>query len=80
MASESERMTSSNPPRRRRYARFLWLPLLLVLGVYPQPILDVVNPAVEDTMSQVEKTDPKPTDPIVPGAPALAAETHGGNK
>lgn len=31
MASESERMTSSNPPRRRRYARFLWLPLLLVL-------------------------------------------------
>lgn len=54
--------------------------LLLVLGVYPKPILDVVNPAVEDTISRVDQTDPKPTDPIVPPEQPLAADTHGGNK
>ncbi|MCF2529566.1 NADH-quinone oxidoreductase subunit M [Yinghuangia soli] len=54
--------------------------VLLVLGVYPKPILDVVNPAVEETMSQVERTDPKPSNPIVPAAQPLAAETHGGSK
>ncbi|WP_436777028.1 NADH-quinone oxidoreductase subunit M [Yinghuangia sp. YIM S09857] len=54
--------------------------LLLVLGVYPKPILDVVNPAVEDTITQVEQKDPKPTDPIVPTEQQLAADTHGGNK
>lgn len=54
--------------------------LLLVLGVYPKPILDVVNPAVEDTISKVDQKDPKPTDPIVPPEQPLAADTHGGNK
>ncbi|MEU8137072.1 NADH-quinone oxidoreductase subunit M [Streptodolium elevatio] len=54
--------------------------LLLVLGVYPKPILDVVNPAVEDTITRVEQNDPKPTDPIVPAEQQLAADTHGGNK
>ncbi|WTW96824.1 NADH-quinone oxidoreductase subunit M [Streptomycetaceae bacterium NBC_01309] len=54
--------------------------LLLVLGVYPKPILDVVNPAVEDTISRVDQTDPEPTDPIVPLEQPLAADTHGGNK
>ncbi|MER6915773.1 NADH-quinone oxidoreductase subunit M [Streptomyces sp. NPDC000594] len=34
--------------------------LLLVLGVYPKPLTDVVNPAVEHTLSDVQKTDPRP--------------------
>ncbi|WP_330174205.1 NADH-quinone oxidoreductase subunit M [Streptomyces sp. NBC_01498] len=34
--------------------------LLLFLGVYPKPLTDIVNPAVEHTMSDVQKTDPKP--------------------
>lgn len=34
--------------------------LLLFLGVYPKPLTDIVNPAVEHTMSDVHKTDPKP--------------------
>lgn len=34
--------------------------LLLFLGVYPKPVADLVNPAVEHTMSDVHKTDPKP--------------------
>nr|WSZ97766.1 NADH-quinone oxidoreductase subunit M [Streptomyces sp. NBC_00857] len=34
--------------------------LLLFLGVYPKPLTEIVNPAVEHTMSDVQKTDPKP--------------------
>ncbi|WP_309060233.1 NADH-quinone oxidoreductase subunit M [Streptomyces sp.] len=34
--------------------------LLVFLGVYPKPVTDVVNPAVEQTMSDVEKKDPQP--------------------
>lgn len=34
--------------------------LLLFLGVYPKPLTDIVNPAVEHTMSDVHKSDPKP--------------------
>ena len=34
--------------------------LLIVLGVYPKPLTDVVNPAVQHTMSDVHKKDPKP--------------------
>jgi NADH-quinone oxidoreductase subunit M len=35
--------------------------LILLFGVYPQPVLDVINPAVEATMSDIGKTDPAPT-------------------
>lgn len=34
--------------------------LLLFLGVYPKPLTDIVNPAVQHTLSDVQKTDPKP--------------------
>ncbi|MFM9588755.1 NADH-quinone oxidoreductase subunit M [Streptomyces scabiei] len=34
--------------------------LLLFLGVYPKPLTDIVNPAVEHTMSDVQKKDPQP--------------------
>jgi len=34
--------------------------LTIVLGVYPAPVLDVVNPAVEYTMEVVGMTDPPP--------------------
>ena len=32
----------------------------MVLGFFPKPLLDVINPAVDHTMSQVGKTDPQP--------------------
>ena len=43
--------------------RELWavgplIALLIVFGVYPKPLLDVINPAVHDTLSQVHVTDP----------------------
>ncbi|MFI7100053.1 NADH-quinone oxidoreductase subunit M [Streptomyces sp. NPDC050161] len=34
--------------------------LLLFLGVYPKPLTDLVNPAVDHTLSVVDKQDPKP--------------------
>jgi NADH-quinone oxidoreductase subunit M len=35
--------------------------LILLLGFYPKPVLDVINPAVKATFSQVGATDPNPT-------------------
>ena len=37
--------------------------LLIVLGVYPKPVLDIINPAVRVTMTQVHTTDPRPAHP-----------------
>ncbi|MFI1396296.1 NADH-quinone oxidoreductase subunit M [Streptomyces sp. NPDC020681] len=34
--------------------------LLLFLGVFPKPVMDIINPAVEHTMSDVQEKDPKP--------------------
>jgi NADH-quinone oxidoreductase subunit M len=47
-------------------ARELWavgplIALIIALGVYPQPLLKIINPAVRDTMTQVHATDPPPT-------------------
>jgi NADH-quinone oxidoreductase subunit M len=49
-------------------ARELWavgplVALLIVFGVYPQPLLNIINPAVRQTMSQVHATDPAPPHP-----------------
>jgi NADH-quinone oxidoreductase subunit M len=47
-------------------ARELWavVPLIVLivgLGVYPQPVLKIINPAVSQTLSQTHSTDPPPT-------------------
>ncbi|MFD1832871.1 NADH-quinone oxidoreductase subunit M [Streptomyces desertarenae] len=34
--------------------------LLVLLGVFPKPLTEIVNPAVEHTLSDVRKTDPQP--------------------
>lgn len=34
--------------------------LLLLLGVYPKPVTDVINPAVKHTLSDLQKSDPEP--------------------
>lgn len=49
--------------------------LLLVLGVYPKPILDVVNPAVANTMRTIGQHDPKPVVPMN-GVPRRAEGPH----
>jgi NADH-quinone oxidoreductase subunit M len=37
------------------------LVLIVVLGFFPKPLLSVINPSVDHTMSQVDKHDPAPT-------------------
>jgi NADH-quinone oxidoreductase subunit M len=41
------------------------LAIIVVLGVYPKPLLDVITPAVKSTMQDTGTTDPAPT---LPGA------------
>jgi NADH-quinone oxidoreductase subunit M len=58
-------------------ARELWavaplIALIVVLGVYPKPALDIINPAVHSTLVGVHSTDP------VPPHPATAA-VHSAN-
>ena len=58
-------------------AREAWViaPLIAViifLGFYPKPVLDVINPAIERTMQTVGVTDPGPT--------VTGAESDGGSK
>jgi NADH-quinone oxidoreductase subunit M len=35
--------------------------LIVVLGFFPKPLLSIINPSVDHTMSQVDKQDPAPT-------------------
>jgi NADH-quinone oxidoreductase subunit M len=48
------------------------LALILFLGVYPKPVLDMINPAVTRTMQDAGQTDPAPSHP--------ATEQSGGNR
>jgi NADH-quinone oxidoreductase subunit M len=34
--------------------------LILVLGIYPKPVIDVINPAVQATLTDIGATDPEP--------------------
>ena len=38
--------------------------LLVFLGVFPKPLTEIVDPAVEHTLSDVQQTDPKPDHPV----------------
>ncbi|MGH3341664.1 MAG: NADH-quinone oxidoreductase subunit M, partial [Carbonactinosporaceae bacterium] len=49
--------------------RELWavaplIALIVALGVYPKPALDVINPAVDRTLKSVQQQDPAPTVPV----------------
>jgi NADH-quinone oxidoreductase subunit M len=61
-------------------ARELWavgplIALIIALGVYPQPLLKIINPAVRDTMTQVHATDPPPTVSTPAGSAAAKGAT-----
>jgi NADH-quinone oxidoreductase subunit M len=49
-------------------ARELWavvplIALIIVLGVYPKPVIDLINPAVHSTLVQAHSVDPVPPHP-----------------
>jgi NADH-quinone oxidoreductase subunit M len=39
------------------------LALVVFVGVYPKPVLDIINPAVRTTMAQAHQVDPTPAHP-----------------
>jgi NADH-quinone oxidoreductase subunit M len=47
---------------------------IIFVGVYPKPVLDIINPAVRVTMAQVHETDPVPAHPA-PGFTTTAVYT-----
>jgi len=53
--------------------------LIIGVGVYPKPVLDIINPAVRVTMAQVHETDPVPAHPA-PGYATTAVYTTAGQK
>jgi NADH-quinone oxidoreductase subunit M len=62
-------------------ARELWavgplVALLIVFGFFPQPLLNIINPAVRHTLVQVHATDPVPPHPVsgqLTGPPPLTS-------
>jgi NADH-quinone oxidoreductase subunit M len=47
--------------------------LIIGVGFYPKPVLDIINPAVRVTMAQVHETDPVPAHPA-PGFTTTAVQ------
>ena len=63
-------------------ARELWavgplIALIVVLGVYPKPVLDIINPAVHQTLVQVHSTDPVPPHPGTEASVARSSDFQG---
>ena len=52
--------------------------LTIVLGFFPAPLLNVINPAVDRVMHTIGATDPAPT--IISSAPNASAAVEGTNK
>jgi NADH-quinone oxidoreductase subunit M len=50
---------------REKWVMAPLIAVILVLGVYPKPVLDVINPTVKQTLANVSVTDPKPAVPAV---------------
>jgi NADH-quinone oxidoreductase subunit M len=53
--------------------------LIIGGGIYPKPVLDIINPAVRVTMTQIHVTDPVPAHPA-PGYTTISAYTSGPQK
>jgi NADH-quinone oxidoreductase subunit M len=63
-------------------ARELWavgplIALVVVLGVYPKPVLDIINPAVHATLVGTHSTDPVPAHPATA---STASSVHHGKR
>ena len=74
LAASARRLTT---PGLRQPAFITLAVLIIALGVYPKPVLDVINPAVQSTLSQVHSTDPVPAHPAPAQAVAASAVKKG---
>ena len=53
--------------RREMFAIAPLIAVIIALGFFPKPLLDVINPAVSRTLDQVGQTDPVPPVPVSAG-------------
>ncbi len=53
--------------RREMFAIAPLIALIIAIGFFPKPLLDVINPAVNRTLHQVGQTDPVPAVPVSEG-------------
>jgi NADH-quinone oxidoreductase subunit M len=60
-APEVEELPDLRP--RELWAAVPLVALVIAMGIYPKPVLDVINPAVHSTMAQIHMTDPRPAHP-----------------
>ncbi len=51
------------------------LVLIIGLGFFPQPVLNVINPAIDEVASHIGKGDPEPKSPVEI-APTTTEEGH----
>jgi len=49
--------------------------LFLVLGFYPKPVMDIINPAIRTTLGHVGVTDPAPVVPVADPVQTTTGET-----
>jgi NADH-quinone oxidoreductase subunit M len=61
--------------------RELWavgplIALIIVLGVYPKPVIDIINPAVYATQTQLNSPDPAPTHPATATGASTTSDVH----
>jgi NADH-quinone oxidoreductase subunit M len=42
--------------------------LIFALGIYPKPVIDIINPAIKSTMQDVGQTDPQPQQAAQPNS------------
>ena len=66
-------------------ARELWaigplIALIIVLGVYPKPVIDIINPAVNKTLLQAHSTDPVPPHPFTTTRAGTAGTLNDGSQ
>src|ERR1700759_2370956 len=60
-APEVEDLPDLRP--RELWAAVPLVALIIAMGIYPKPVLDVITPAVHQTMVQIHMTDAKPAPP-----------------
>jgi NADH-quinone oxidoreductase subunit M len=66
-------------------ARELWavgplIALIIVLGVYPKPVIDLINPAVHQTLVQARSVNPVPPHPAIDARIFLSTHQKGSQR
>jgi NADH-quinone oxidoreductase subunit M len=65
---------------RERWAVAPLIALIIALGVFPQPIINIINPAVAQTLVQAHSTNPVPPHPAARSTSSTGTTSHYGRQ